>query len=164
MAFDIFQAGRQDLRARPLSARRDVLERLVEDSREAFPVRRLASNCHTAWEEVLTRELEGCFGKDPASTYLAGGPTRAGLKAKVRREGRFVVGGVVERSEGWSLLLGSPENGRLNHGALVHFGVGRRLVEALVANGLVRRVPPFSVRIAERNVTWLDPRLEVEVT
>jgi ATP-dependent DNA ligase len=93
---------------------------------------------------VQARGLEGYVAKDPTSTYLVGGPTRAWLKAKVRREGRFVVGGLVERSEGWSLLLGSVQSGRLVYRGLVHFGVGQRLADALKGNGFVRATSPFS--------------------
>jgi bifunctional non-homologous end joining protein LigD len=164
MVFDVLYARGRDLRGRTLEARRAVLERLVEGSSEVLPVRRLASDGRKAWEEVLARGIEGYVAKDPASTYLAGGPTRSWLKAKVRQEGRFVVGGVVERSEGWSLLLGSVLDGRLLYRGLVHFGVGKRLADALAANGLVRSSSPFSERITERGVKWLEPRLTVEVT
>jgi bifunctional non-homologous end joining protein LigD len=164
MVFDVLYARGRDLRARPHSARRDVLERLVEGSRDVLPVRRLASDGHKAWAEVLERGIEGYVGKDPASTYLAGGPTRSWLKAKVRKEGRFLVGGVVERSEGWSLLLGSVLDGRLIYRGLVHFGVGKRRADALIANGLIRSTSPFSERISERGVKWLEPRLMAEVT
>lgn len=52
--------------------------------------------------------LEGYVGKEP-------GPMRSWLKAKVRREGRFVLGGVVKRTEGWSLLAGEIEQGGLRY-------------------------------------------------
>ena len=103
-------------------------------------------------------------GKDPTSTYLVGGPTRAWLKSKVRQEGRFLVGGLVQRSEGWSLLLGSGQNGRLLYRGFVHFGVGQRLADALKSNGLTRRTSPFVERIAERGVVWLEPKLIAEVS
>jgi hypothetical protein len=82
----------------------------------------------------------------------------------VRREGHFIVGGVVERTAGWSLLLGTIQSGGLRYRSLVHFGVGRRLADALASNGLVRPTSPFSERVPVRGVTWLDPRLEAEVT
>jgi bifunctional non-homologous end joining protein LigD len=145
-------------------ARREILERLVDGAPSVLPVRRLASNGHQAWREVLARGIEGYVGKDPGSTYLTGGPTRTWLKAKVRREGHFLVGGVVERSDGWSLLLGSMENGVLVYRGLVHFGVGQRLADALKDTGLVRKSSPFSVRIPERGVIWLEPTLTAEVS
>jgi bifunctional non-homologous end joining protein LigD len=100
IAFDVLYARGRDLRARPLEARRKILERVGEGSASVLPARRLASNGQRAWKEVLTRGLEGYVAKEPTSTYLVGGPTRAWLKAKARREGRFVVGGLVECSEG----------------------------------------------------------------
>jgi bifunctional non-homologous end joining protein LigD len=163
IAFDPLYARGRDLRARPLEARRAVLERVVEGSASVLPVRRLARNGQRAWKEVLARGLEGYVAKDPTSTYLVGGPTRAWLKAKVRREGRFIVGGLVERREGWSLLLGSVQDGRLLYRGLVHFGVGQRLADALKGNGLVRSTSPFAERIPERGVIWLEPKLVAEV-
>jgi bifunctional non-homologous end joining protein LigD len=164
IAFDVLHARGRDLRARPLEERRDVLERLVDGAHLVFPVRRLSGDGRKAWKEVLARGIEGYVGKDPASKYLSGGPTRSWLKAKVRREGRFIVGGVVERTEGWSLLLGTIQNGGLRYRGLVHFGVGRRLADALASKELVRSTSPFSERAPVRGVTWLEPQLMVEVT
>jgi len=113
---------------------------------------------------VQRRGLEGYVGKDPTSTYRPGGRTRLWLKSKARQEGEFLVGGVVERPEGWSLLVGSVSGDQLVYRGLVHFGVGRKLADALKANGLVRPASPFSEKITERGVTWLEPRLTASVT
>jgi bifunctional non-homologous end joining protein LigD len=164
IAFDVLYARGRDLRPQPLEKRRGVLERLVEGASLVFPVRRLSGDGHKAWAEVLARGIEGYVGKDPASTYLSGGPTRSWLKSKVRHEGRFVVGGVVERTEGWSLLRGTIQNGGLRYRGLVHFGVGRRLADALASKELVRSTSPFSERVPVRGVTWLEPELMAEVT
>ena len=61
------------------------------------------------------------------------------------------------------VLLGSVQNGRLEHRGLVHFGVGQRLADALKGNGLVRSTSPFTERIRERGVIWLEPKLVAEV-
>jgi hypothetical protein len=81
----------------------------AEGSRSVFAVRRLASDEHAAWKEVLNR-VSRLRGQGPGLHVPHRSPTRSWLKAKVRREWRFVVGGVVERSEGWSLLLGSHKD------------------------------------------------------
>ncbi len=47
---------------------------------------------------------------------------------------------------------------------LVHWGVGRRLAEALTTNGLVRSTSPFSDRVPLRRVTWLEPTLVAEIS
>jgi ATP dependent DNA ligase C terminal region len=44
------------------------------------------------------------------------------------------------------------------------FGVGQRLADVLKGNGLVRATSPFSERIPERRVTWLEPKLIAEVS
>jgi bifunctional non-homologous end joining protein LigD len=164
MAFDVLHARGKDLRRQPLRARRTMLERLVKGSPSVFAVPRLAANGHEAWKEVQHRRLEGYVGKDPESTYMSGGPTRFWLKAKVRREGRFAVGGVVKRAEGWSLLLGEVDDGALRYRGLVHFGVGGKLAEALTANGLVRSTPPFAERVPVRGAIWLEPYLTAEIS
>ena len=56
------------------------------------------------------------------------------------------------------------QSGRLVYRGLVHFGVGQRLAEVLKGNGLVRATSPFSERIPERRVTWLEPRPIAEVS
>ena len=100
MAFDVLYARGRDLRALPLRARRELLERIVADRAPVFAVPRLSTDGQEAWAEVEKRGLEGYVGKDPESLYLSGGPTRSWLKAKARREGRFVIGGIVKRTEG----------------------------------------------------------------
>ncbi len=164
VAFDVLYARGQDLRQRPLAARREMLERIVDGKGSVFAVPRLSTNGHEAWAKVQRRGLEGFVAKDSASRYLTGGPTRSWLKVKLRHDGHFVVGGVVERTEGWSLLLGTVERRRLRYRGLVHWGVGRRLAEALTSNGLVRSTSPFWDRVPLRRVTWLEPRLVAEVS
>jgi bifunctional non-homologous end joining protein LigD len=164
VAFDVLHDGELDLRAQPLTARREALERLLVDAASVFAVPRLGTDGHEAWAEVQRRGLEGFVGKDPNSTYTRGGPTRVWLKSKARREGQFVVGGIVFRSEGWSLLVGSPEGGVLRYRGLVHYGVGRKLADALIENGLVRSTSPFVEKVPLKGVTWLDPRLSAEIS
>ncbi len=75
---------------------------------------------------------------------MCGGPTRSWLKAKVRREGRFVIAGVAKCIEGWSLLAGEVEERYPRYRGLMHFGVGARLSKELTSDGLVRRTSPFA--------------------
>jgi bifunctional non-homologous end joining protein LigD len=164
IAFDVLYARGKDLRTRPLRARREVLERLVADAAPVFAVPRLPADGLEAWAEVERRGLEGYVGKDPESTYVRGGPTRSWLKAKVRRDGRFIVGGAVKRTEGWGLLVGEVEAGALRYRGLVHFGVGGRLTGALTANGLTRARSPFADRVPVRGVIWLEPRLTAQIS
>jgi len=81
MAFDVLQAGSQDLRRLPLRARREVLEGLLKGQRVLFAARRLAGNGLKAWAEVERRGYEGLVGKDEASPYV-GERTLSWLKVK----------------------------------------------------------------------------------
>ena len=82
MAFDCLHAAGRDLRELALRARRERLEYVLE-GQLILPVRRLADDGLTAWQEVLTRGYEGLMAKDPASPYV-GGRTLKWLKVKQR--------------------------------------------------------------------------------
>ena len=81
MAFDCLYHRGQDLRARPLTTRRNVLEDVLDGQDLVLPVRRLADNGLKAWQQVLEHGWEGLVAKDPASPYR-GGRTLAWLKIK----------------------------------------------------------------------------------
>ena len=81
MAFDCVYARRKDLRGRPLSIRRHVLEGEVDGHRLILPARRLADDGLAAWAEVLERGYEGLVAKDTASPYV-GGRTMKWVKIK----------------------------------------------------------------------------------
>jgi bifunctional non-homologous end joining protein LigD len=82
IAFDVLHREGEDLSARPLRERRQILEELLVDTSMIFPARRLAPNGLEAWAQVLERGYEGMVGKDETSPYI-GGITRSWLKVKV---------------------------------------------------------------------------------
>jgi bifunctional non-homologous end joining protein LigD len=86
------------------------------------------------------------------------------LSRRFAKKDEFVVGGVVETAEGWSLLVGSPERGQLTYRGAVHFGLGRELAEALTANGLAPSTSPFSEQVPLKGVKWLEPKLMAQVS
>ncbi len=81
MAFDCLYVRGQDLRARPLYVRRNVVEDVLDGQNVMLPVRRLAEDGLAAWQYVLARGYEGLVAKDPASPYRAG-RTLSWLKVK----------------------------------------------------------------------------------
>ncbi len=83
MAFDCLYHLGQDLRARPLATRRNVLEDVLDGQDLVLPVRRLADDGLKAWQQVLERGYEGLVAKDPQSPYRAG-RTLSWLKVKQR--------------------------------------------------------------------------------
>ena len=85
IAFDCVYARGRDLRDHPLGARREVLERLIDDQSLVFPARRLPAHGLAAWAEVQRRGYEGLVAKDESSPYRSG-RTRAWLKVKLREK------------------------------------------------------------------------------
>jgi bifunctional non-homologous end joining protein LigD len=83
VAFDCLHVRGQDLRARPLHVRRNVVEDVLDGQDLVLPVRRLADDGLNAWEEAVARGYEGLVAKDPASPYRAG-RTLSWLKVKQR--------------------------------------------------------------------------------
>ena len=81
MAFDCLYCRGQDLRPRPLTTRRNVLEDVLGRQDLVLPVRRLADDGLAAWQQVVERGYEGLVAKDPASLYV-GGRTLKWLKVK----------------------------------------------------------------------------------
>jgi len=83
MVFDCLRVRGRDLRSRPLSVRRNVLEDLLDGQDLLLPVRRLADDGLKAWLEVLEHGYEGLVAKDPTAPYV-GGRTSRWLKVKQR--------------------------------------------------------------------------------
>jgi len=93
IAFDCMYRRGRDLRDRPLSHRRCVLEGVTGDGHHVYAARRLSPHGLDAWAEIKPRNYEGLVAKREASRYRAG-RTRDWLKVKLRDEGRFVVVGL----------------------------------------------------------------------
>ena len=84
---------------------------------------------------VKQRGYEGLVAKDEESCYR-GGPTRSWVKVKIRREGRFMVGGI----------LGLPHTFA---GILVGQRVGRRLLYRGTWNGVSAGALPRTWCVAD---------------
>lgn len=111
VCFDVLEAGGDDLRSRPLSERRRVLERLLADEPAGS---HLALGLQTAdveqarrwYDELPAVGVEGIVAKPAASPYLPGS-RHEWRKCKAYRVTEAVIGGVTgTREHPDSLLLG----------------------------------------------------------
>jgi bifunctional non-homologous end joining protein LigD len=91
MAFDCLYVRGRDVRAESLKDRRKRLEDEIDGS-PIVPARRLPDDGLEAWELVLERGYEGLVAKAAMAPYRS---TTRWSKVKVRREGRFLMGGIV---------------------------------------------------------------------
>lgn len=167
--FDCLWARGRDLRDRPLTERRRVVEAEVPQGAHLRVARRLAADGFTAFEEAKRLGLEGLVGKDPASRYLPGVRFPSWRKVKVRAEEEFVIGGFTapagSRAHFGALLVGAYDGTRLRYAGKVGTGFPARTLEDLRRRftPLVRPAPPFADPPRERAVTWLEPRLVAQV-
>jgi bifunctional non-homologous end joining protein LigD len=164
IAFDCLHAGGRDLRALPLCERREHLQHQITGARLVYSSMRLDGNGFEAWSEVKQRGWEGMVAKDAASRYV-GGRSRFWQKVKVRREGRFVVIG-FDANDGAtsSLLLAARKGSALTYVGRVEWGVSRGAVERIATRCTPRRTPPCGDAERTRGVSWVEPRVVVEVS
>ncbi len=170
--FDCLYLNGRDLRARPLSERRKMLEGL------ALPAGMLRSDAVegdglTLFAAATQHGLEGIIAKRASSLYRPGARSADWQKIKVRRTLEAVVGGIT-RGKGsrkgtfGALVLGQYDP---STGALVHIGqtggglsdsdlrVLRGRLEPLVTKTCPFVAPPTPLQ----PVTWVRPSVVVEV-
>jgi bifunctional non-homologous end joining protein LigD len=169
VAFDCLYARGQDLRRRPLSERRQHLEREVRAAGALAVARRLPGTGSEAYEAARRLGLEGIILKDEASRYEEGMRSRAWLKVKLRNEEEFVIGGYTApagaRSHFGALLVGAWDGDSLRYAGKVGTGFTARTLAELGRRfrPLVRPTSPFADRVPERGATWLEPTLVAQL-
>jgi bifunctional non-homologous end joining protein LigD len=170
-AFDLLVEGREDCRALPLSARKERLKELLEDTRLGETIRyveHFESTGNEVWQSACNMNLEGIVSKRLDAPYISG---RHGgwTKAKCRAGQEVVLGGWTTEGGGLrSLLAGVNRNGRLEYVGRIGTGYGeavaRRVLPELEKH--TTEVSPFSGKDAPRkeaNIRWLEPVLVAEI-
>ena len=157
------------LRAKPLAARRNLMEAAIRGSKVLFASHRLNSSGLRAFQEAKTKGYEGVVAKDLESPYIEG-RTRRWLKFKVHREDEFVVAGYTQpagsRKHFGALLLGAYHRGNLQYVGKVGTGFDRMLLASLFRRfqPLVRRQSALIDPPQEKDVTNLAPRLVAQIS
>ena len=169
MFFDCLEVSERDLRAVPLTQRKECLalflphrgvvqysEHILERGEEFY---------RAAWEN----HLEGIVGKRADSRYVSG-RTRHWLKFKCQRHQEFVIGGYTtpggSRPHFGALHLGLYRDGELVYVSKVGTGFDRTTLRSIHERllALARRDSPFATGPpAEAGHCWVEPRLVCEV-
>jgi len=114
--FDCLYIDGMDLRPKPLSPRRQVLERVVSSDRSLLLSRRLDKNGLKSYEIAKRRGYEGLVAKDLSSPYVEK-RSKFWLKVKVHQEDEFIIGGFTApqgtRQYFGALLLGAYKKRQL---------------------------------------------------
>ena len=167
--FDCLYAAGIDLRQKPLSDRREVLERVLPADGTLLLSRRLSANGLDAYKLANRRGYEGLVAKDNASPYVER-RSRYWLKVKVHQEDEFVIVGFTapqgSREHFGALLLGVYEEAKLRYVGKVGTGFDKNKLAALskkfhplIVNKLTLLDPP-----REKNVTFLKPKLVAQIS
>jgi bifunctional non-homologous end joining protein LigD len=167
--FDCLYVDGEDIRRRPFSERRRVLERVAPEKGALILSRRLAANGLKAYEIARRRKYEGLLAKDLSSPYVEG-RSRYWLKVKVHQEDEFVIAGYTApegaRQHFGALLLGAYKDGTLTYLGKVGTGFDKESLASLHKKfqPLVTKKPPLADPPRERDVTYLEPKLVAQVS
>ena len=167
--FDCLYADGKDLRKKPLSARRHILEHIVPSSSVLLPSHRLADNGLESYKIAKRRGYEGLVAKDLSSPYLEM-RSRFWLKVKVHQEDEFVIAGFTapegSRRYFGALLLGAHEKRGLRYVGKVGTGFDEKTLASLYKKfkPLERDKPALVDPPREKNVTFLEPRLVAQIS
>ncbi len=170
-AFDLLIDGKEDIRALPLSTRKQRLKARIEKA-DADDTIRYVEHFETSgaemWASALKMKLEGVVSKRLDAPYVSG-PHGGWTKAKSRPGQEVVLGGwTSERGELRSLLAGVYRDGLLEYVGRIGTGYGeavaKKVLPVLEKHATDRS--PFSGAGAPRkeaNIRWLKPELVAEI-
>lgn len=164
-AFDVLAVDGQDVRGRPLSARRELLEKL-RLSASAWVTSPMSEDPDAMTAVSLTYHFEGVLAKKSDSVYVAG-RSPWWLKRRHQRYADVIVGGFTSGRKGITVLVGTPDHhGGLDYRGRVHHGVNtipdlRHALEFLTSS-ICPFNSPFTTETMRR-ARWTTPVLPVEV-
>lgn len=175
LIFDLLWSDGEDLRARPYTERRELLER-IDPSGDRWSVpSRLDGELTEVLAATAELGLEGVVAKLPDSPYVPGARTRFWMKVKNLRRQEFVVGGWLpgkghRAGTLGSLLLGYYESagGPLRYAGRVGTGMDDGLLKEIAGklSEIRRDESPFANADPgdlPRTATWCEPRMVVEI-
>jgi bifunctional non-homologous end joining protein LigD len=171
MIFDLLRLYAADLTSQPLSARRELLERLDLGSRhwQVPPTYDDGQELHRA---TLEQGLEGVVSKRRSSAYLPGRRTADWLKSPHRATVSAVIGGwrpeqTNDSNRLGAVLLGVPSESGWRFAGRMGSGIAgraqRQLTELLAP--LTIEHSPFCDEVPAidaKGAVWVEPRIVVE--
>ncbi len=171
-AFDLLHAGDEDLRARPLTERKERLKQIVSKHAHNPNNIRYVEHFRDSGDAVLKSacrmNLEGIVSKRLDAPYRSG-RTTAWTKAKCRGGHEVVIGGWSgSKTNLRSLLVGVRRGRHLVHVGRVGTGFNAHKAKDLLKklNALATKTSPFSGKDPPHRMpdwTWVRPKLVAEI-
>ncbi|SHO66844.1 bifunctional non-homologous end joining protein LigD [Pseudoxanthobacter soli DSM 19599] len=176
-AFDLLHLDGYDLTGAPLSARKDVLARLLPaDGGKLRYSQHFEESGALVLQHACRLSLEGVVSKDRDAPYRSGrgraGDKATWVKSKCSARQEFVIGGYVPSSTSrraiGSLVLGVYDDGELRHVGRVGTGFSAAVAEDLFRRlePMARKTSPFAGRLTaeeSRHARFVEPELVAEV-
>jgi bifunctional non-homologous end joining protein LigD len=168
--FDILYLDGKDLRALPLTSRKEILRELLPELFNVNYSDHILEYGKEFFEAAKANSLEGILAKRSNSPYFTGRRTKDWLKIKIRLQQEAVICGFTEprgsRKSFGSVVLGVYENDELTYIGLTGGGFDEASIRVLYAllEPLVQEVSPFKERVkTDMPVKWVRPELVCEV-
>jgi bifunctional non-homologous end joining protein LigD len=173
--FDLLEEEGQPLVDRPLTERRDRLERVLRKAPAAIRLSETFEDGDALLEAARETGLEGIIAKRASSPYREGKRSREWLKIKTHGRQEFVIAGYTKgsgtRATGFgALVLGVQRDGELQWAGNVGTGFTQAEIERLLRllKPLHRDTSPFATvpkmpRVRKEDVQWVEPKLVAEV-
>jgi DNA ligase D-like protein (predicted ligase) len=168
IVFDILYKGQENLMNLPLIERKSILQQELQESDFITIIGYLEEDGEAYLKAVLEKSLEGVMAKRMASTYQPGIRSHDWIKIKKQLTLDLVVGGYIpgqgqRKSFFGGLLLGAYDSGKLIYTGRVGSGFSQKDLEEIYSEFELSDDSPFSNAITTKGVTWLKPKLVVEV-
>jgi len=170
--FDCLYRNSRDLRAAPLTDRRDALEAAVGKAAgkrdRIFASARLSSDGLEAFRIAKKDGFEGIVAKDASAPYIEGRSNKW-LKVKVHQEDEFVIIGYTQpagaRKHFGALLLGAHYKDALRFVGKVGTGFDQKTLAELFRKfqPLVRQKSAVADPPREKGAVYLAPRLVAQI-
>jgi bifunctional non-homologous end joining protein LigD len=172
VVFDLLALDGEDLRDRPWSERRALLESAVRPT-SPLTITPVSDDAEVMESATRSQHFEGIVAKRTSSTYQSGRRAPAWVKVKYTNAQEMVVGG-YKLGEGnrtglfGSLLVGvHDEDGRLQFVAAVGTGFNERTLREAMAKlrALETDASPFAVppKLPRGSYRWVRPELVAQV-
>ncbi|HEY3070703.1 MAG TPA: DNA ligase D [Gaiellaceae bacterium] len=173
--FDILELEGEALIDRPLSERREALERLLDRRNRTVRLSEAFDDGPALMQAARDQRLEGVIAKRLDSRYESGRRTRDWLKVKTHGRQEFIIAGYTKgqgRRSGrlGSLILAVNRGGELQYVGNCGTGFTDKEIDKLMRllKPLERSSPPFAAvpkmpKIRKGDVVWVEPKLVCEV-
>jgi bifunctional non-homologous end joining protein LigD len=166
--FDLLAFEGFDVRPLPLERRKAILEKVLPPAGALRYSEHFETKGEALYEQVVRLGLEGIMAKKADSIYRAG-RTANWLKIRADRTGDFVVVGFTRpkgsRGGFGALQLGAYVDGKLRYVGRAGSGFTERQLQDVrdKLEGAKRPTPPCEHASKDKETTWVEPALVVEV-